>query len=120
MEGGPLASTYELVLTRTKIDIVFHGETERSLPIFLERFANKKSFQDVPGISYLNPGKITRNAPAEQIMDLDEIPFPAYHLVNVNFYLTPIEPMFAEYALLLKDPRYNYILKKAGQAAQRV
>ena len=36
--GGPLASVHDLLLTKTKVDVVFHGEAEVSLPIFLERY----------------------------------------------------------------------------------
>ena len=41
--GGPLASVYDILLTKTKVDVVFHGEAEVSIPIVLERFEQKES-----------------------------------------------------------------------------
>ncbi|MGA2121555.1 MAG: radical SAM protein [Methanoregula sp.] len=84
--GGPLASVYELLLTKTKVDLVFHGETERTLPIFLERFSTKSSFSDIPGVSTITQGRITRNPLAPQIENLDDIPIPAYHLIDIKAY----------------------------------
>lgn len=85
--GGTLASVAELLLKKAGIDIVFHGETEISLPIFLEKYERKTTVYDVPGISYMtdDKGVITTSEP-EQIKDLDSIPFPAYHLVEVEQY----------------------------------
>ena len=113
--GGPLASVYDLLLTKTKVDVVFHGEAEVSLPIFLERFEQKEPIYDIPGISYLLKGKVVRNAPAEQIKDLDKIPFPAYHLVDLSRYLHPIKNWIHHYKPLLNsNPRYSDLIKTIG------
>ena len=54
--GGALSSVYRLLLTKTGVTLVFHGETEVSFPIFLSRFQNKfriASFDDSsPGSLY--------------------------------------------------------------------
>jgi radical SAM superfamily enzyme YgiQ (UPF0313 family) len=84
--GGPLASVYELLLTKTSINLVFHGETERTLPLFLERFVANQPYSDIPGISTIDHEAIIRNPLAPQIENLDEIPYPAYHLVNLKAY----------------------------------
>ncbi len=85
--GGALSSVYELLLTKTGVDLVFHGETEVKLPNFLIRFKQKELFYDLPGISYLLNGEVVKNNPASQIEDLDMVPVPAYHLVEVEKYL---------------------------------
>lgn len=95
--GGPLSSVYDLLLTRTKVDVVVHGEGEVSLPLLLERFEGKRSIHDVPGISYLQSGRVVRNQPAEQVKNLDENPLPAYHLIDVTKYLLDIEKWFNAY-----------------------
>ena len=81
--GGALASVYKLLLTRTHIHLVFHGEAERSFPKFLDN----EALVNIRGISYLSKGEPHRNESAQQIEDLDIIPVPAYHLVNINTYL---------------------------------
>lgn len=111
--GGPLASVYDLLLTKTKVDVVFHGEAEVSLPIFLERFEQK--IYDIPGISYLLNGKVVRNDPAEQIKDLDRIPFPAYHLVDLSRYFNPVKHWLDAYKLQLNsNPYYSDLIKTIG------
>ena len=85
--GGPLASVYKLLLQKTNVNLVFHGETERTLPLFLERYCAGLPYLDTLGISTINPnGFIRRNPLAPQIENIDEIPFPAYHLIDLKAY----------------------------------
>jgi radical SAM superfamily enzyme YgiQ (UPF0313 family) len=85
--GGALSSAYQLLLPNTSINAVFNGEAEINLPKFIERLRNGKEFFDVPGISYLSAEGLIRNPPEEQVKNLDEIPFPAYHLVDIQKYI---------------------------------
>lgn len=85
--GGPLSSVYDLLLNRAGIDVVVHGEAEISLPILLSLMEREASIEEVPGISFLDKrNQVRRNAPAEQLRDLDSIPLPAYHLVDLPRY----------------------------------
>ena len=85
--GGPLASVYKLLLTKTTISIVFHGETERTLPVFLECISNGLPIEGIAGVSTLRPsGEIVRNPLAPQIENLDDIPLPDYELLDVDAY----------------------------------
>lgn len=101
--GGPLASVYELLLTKTKVDVVFHGETEVSFPLFLKKAEKEKQIHDVPGISFLLDGKIMRNDPAEQIKNLDKILFPAYHLIDMSQYLQSSKERLDTYKPLIEN-----------------
>lgn len=94
--GGALSSTYELLLGNTAVDTVFHGEAEVSLPEFVDRLRAGSAAEGTPGTSRLKDGKILRNPPAEQVKDLDSIPFPAYHLVDMRDYFSPEGPGFSE------------------------
>lgn len=113
--GGALASTYELLLTKTGVKTVFHGESEVSLPIFLERLKQGKPFDDIPGTSHASGENVIRNEPAEQIEDLDTIPLPPYHLVDVLRYLHPINDYLISYKnALASNPFYADLIKKIG------
>jgi anaerobic magnesium-protoporphyrin IX monomethyl ester cyclase len=81
--GGPLASIYRLILTKTHIQIIFHGEAEQSFPEFLAGDA----IVGINGISYLSVGIPHRNMPAIQVQELDRLSYPAYHLVPVREYI---------------------------------
>lgn len=114
--GGALASTSELILTKTAVSAVFHGETEVSLPEFLGGFSDHEDYSALPGISFLSEGKVVTNQPAKQIEDLDTIPFPAYHLVDLKKYLHSIDSWIALYKVLLSEnPHYGDILKNIGK-----
>jgi anaerobic magnesium-protoporphyrin IX monomethyl ester cyclase len=90
--GGPLASVSSLLLTKASLDVVVHGEAEVSLPLLMEQFDNGKAIHDMPGISFLHTnGETIRNKPATQIENLDELPLPAYHLVDFPRYFRHVQ-----------------------------
>ena len=93
--GGALCSTDDLLLTKTAVDVVFHGESEVTLPAFIDRLRRDAGWDDMAGISHRRDGEAVRNPPAEQIADLDEIPYPAYHLVDLDEYF-PKDESFSE------------------------
>ncbi len=88
--GGPLSSLYQLMLEKTHVNLVFHGETELTLPLFLEKYGRGESWKDIEGISYMSDGIIKRNNLAPQIEDIDEVPLPSYHLVDLKQYYKSI------------------------------
>lgn len=113
--GGPLSSVSILLINNARIDAVFHGETEISLPVFLGKIACGEPFYETPGISYLLNGQVLRNLPAEQIRNLDAVPILPYHLIDVSKYLHPLEDMLHAFAFGLKNnPFFADILKKIG------
>ncbi len=113
--GGPLASVYDLLLERAGIDLVFHGEAERNLSAFLDNFSTGRSVSDIPGVSYSNNGKITRNQPAAQVDDLDSIPFPAYHLIDVAKYMHSIDAWLSSYNDTIKsNPQSADLIRRIG------
>jgi len=118
--GGALASTYQLLLNKTAIEVVFHGEVERNLPVFINRLNNGGNIYDIPGISYLSEKReIVKNSPQKQIENLDDIPFPAYHLVNLKDYFYQEEPFYksflkSNYENLKSQALYEKTERKIG------
>jgi len=114
--GGALSSVSALLLTKTSVDVVFHGETEVSLPQFLHVFEQKSSLEKVQGISYLADAQIVITPPADQIEDLDTIPFPAYHLVDLPRYFGGINDLLKGYSRNLEtNPHREDILRRIGE-----
>jgi len=114
--GGPLSSVYDLLLTKAGIDVVVHGEAELSLPMLLSRLEHEKSYEDIPGISFVDRnGNLRRNKPAEQIDNLDSIPFPAYHLVDLPRYFRHIkDSMNLTKENIGSQEHVNHILERIG------
>lgn len=68
------------------IDIVGHGEGERSVPILVRALKEGTDLATVPGIVYRRDGRIVRNPPAARVEDLDSLPLPAFHKVDLPRY----------------------------------
>ena len=83
--GGPLASySWSIVLKNTLVDICVIGEGEKT---FL-KLLNKIDLSLIKGIAYKIDGNVIKNDECELIKNLDEIGYPAFHLFDMEFYIT--------------------------------
>lgn len=73
-------------LKNSAIDLVVRGDGER----VFARIVSGKPIEDIPGLSYRRGVTAVHNPPAEVIMNLDELPMPAYHLVPMEKYYPAI------------------------------
>ncbi len=62
------------------------GEGERVVVDFAKFLQEKKNIKDIHGINYRNNGSIKTAKPLQIICNLDELPFPASHLVDKYDY----------------------------------
>jgi radical SAM superfamily enzyme YgiQ (UPF0313 family) len=69
-------SVPDIMLSHPQIDMVIRGEGE----VTMKELVETSTFENVPGISYKNNGKIIHNAQRPQIEHLDTLPFPARSL----------------------------------------
>jgi len=68
------------------LDIIVYGEGEAILPEIIERIESKKPLEGIPNISYRNDDQIVNSLRKHLNQNLDDIPFPAYHLVDLSDY----------------------------------
>jgi anaerobic magnesium-protoporphyrin IX monomethyl ester cyclase len=89
--GGPHvpAVPVEFMEEAENIDIAVVGEGEYAMLDIVKVSEGTKKISDVQGIVYRKNGTITQNALRPFIKNLDELPFPAYHLVDMEQYLSP-------------------------------
>lgn len=73
-------------LNKPFIDAIAHGEGEYT---FID-LCLYDTFADIQGISYKKNGKIIHNPNRPPIQNLDELPFPAYHLLDIKKYHPPL------------------------------
>jgi len=84
--GGPHATARpEEFLISPNIDLVVIGEGEITLSSIIDYYKDKIDISEVKGIAYMKDGKIQIQKP-EYIQDLDSIPYPAYHLIDLERY----------------------------------
>lgn len=96
--GGPHASVSPGdFLLGSKIDVVVMGEGELILPELVNHFSGDgQDLRDIKGIAFRNGegSDIIVNQRAEPVAKLDDLPLPAYHLLNLEDYFQVHEKGF--------------------------
>jgi len=86
--GGPHVSVaYEEIIRDYKdIDILVRGEGEFTFTELLSKLEKGQDISDVKGIVFRKNGEVKITEPAVPPQNLDELPFPAYHLIDMEKY----------------------------------
>ena len=69
----------ETLASAPEIDVIVRGEAEETIIRLLQALENKRALDDIPGISYRKAGEVINNAPLSSNVDLNALPFLAYH-----------------------------------------
>ncbi|HBP22466.1 MAG TPA: hypothetical protein DEA08_32390 [Planctomycetes bacterium] len=90
--GGPHVTFVDQeVLSRFEaVDYVMRDECDLSFPALikgLRQGAQPAELETIPGLSWRREGEVVRNAGGGVVEDLDALPYPALHLVEVGDYL---------------------------------
>lgn len=102
--GGPHATTRPKdFLDSDLFDFVIIGEGEITSKQIAEYFEGKIKISDINGVAYLEKGDMKIND-AEYISDLNNIPFPAYHLIDMEKYFDLVK---IGYSSRPQDPFYR-------------
>jgi anaerobic magnesium-protoporphyrin IX monomethyl ester cyclase len=89
--GGPhYFNIPDLYLTKNSpLDIIVYGEGEKTLLDIAQNHLKpdfKEKMKDIRGIMYRKNGNIITTQPRPLIENLDDLPFPAYHMVPMLRY----------------------------------
>jgi anaerobic magnesium-protoporphyrin IX monomethyl ester cyclase len=84
LAGGPIVHAYrEMLLAEVpELDLAVKGEGEQTLA----RIISGVRPEDIQGIFYRRAGLVVENADAPMIADIEDIPFPAYDLIDLDLY----------------------------------
>jgi len=94
--GGPFPSALpEECLKSPYIDIVIKGEGERTAEELFDALEKGKPLESVKGLVFKKEGAVTYTAEREKIQNLDDLPFPAYHLFPFYSY-NPTRPTWID------------------------
>jgi anaerobic magnesium-protoporphyrin IX monomethyl ester cyclase len=82
----------ETLLDHSEVDFVVVGEGEQAMTELATAITrdDMKSSITIPGVAYRNKSQTVKNTP-QFIGDLDQVPFPARHLLPMNMYGRRIE-----------------------------
>lgn len=99
--GGPLATTLpQELLQLSQADFIVIGEGEKTILKLVSAIKYGDGFSSIGGIAYREGDQIVVTKPAEPIANLDTIPFPARHLLNMKQYL---QNHFESFGFEIKD-----------------
>lgn len=94
--GGPFPSALpEECLKSPHIDIVIKGEGERTAEELFDALEKGKLLEPINGLVYKKEDAIKYTKEREKIQNLDELPFPAYHLFPFYSY-NPTRPTWID------------------------
>lgn len=78
-------------------DVVAIGEAENSILPLIAAFEGKREFGDVPGIAFIENGRVRKTPPAQPVRELDLLPTPDLSLLEGGlrraFYRTTVPVM---------------------------
>jgi radical SAM superfamily enzyme YgiQ (UPF0313 family) len=86
--GGshPTIRPHDFFLKTDSIDIACMGEGEDTMLEIVNSFREKKDMMDIAGTAVRERGQVKLNHRRPFIKDLDSLPFPAYHLIDLEDY----------------------------------
>lgn len=85
MGGGVHSTTLpKETLEKSQFDLVVMGEGENTLVELI----SGKNREEINGIAYKKGGKVFVNPPRPLIENLDDLPFPAWHLYDIDKYFS--------------------------------
>jgi len=106
--GGAHATIFpEMTLKDKNVDMVVMGEGEEVLLEIVRNFPDRTKLKKISGTVTKDGGKIIRNNQRESLKDLDEIPFPAWHLLPMRKYLD-----YPDYRFSMRRPGFPLITSR--------
>jgi anaerobic magnesium-protoporphyrin IX monomethyl ester cyclase len=96
--------------TYPEIDIVVRGEGELTISDLVDKVSKKEPFHKLKGITFRNSDKIISNPPQTLINDLDELPYPAYHLVQ--------NVIHKYHFIMMAGSDFNYLIVEGSRGCE--
>jgi anaerobic magnesium-protoporphyrin IX monomethyl ester cyclase len=102
--GGPHITLMpeETLKSSPCIDIAVRGEADDTIIELMQALENHGSLAGIPGVSFVKDGKIVSNPPRTSLTDMDALPYPAYHLLDIKHYRPhPPHGMYSPFAAMV-------------------
>lgn len=94
------------LLKQKAADIVVHGEGEFSMLELVSAIQEGKDLRAIKGISFNDNGNVYHNAYREPFEDLDNLPYPALHLLQLkNYTEVPLASIYNSVASVILASR---------------
>ncbi len=97
------ATAQDSLQLHPEIDVIIRNEGEQTLAELVGACQQGERLENVAGISFRNGGEVVHNPSRALIANLDDLPFPGYHLVKDNmlkYHFSVMAGKRAPYALI--------------------
>ena len=87
--GSASSASPRIILEKTGFDVACIGEAESIIVDLVTRLSYWADLDDIPGIWYkdIYSGEVCENASRSRMEDITKLPFPAYHLIDMETYI---------------------------------
>jgi radical SAM superfamily enzyme YgiQ (UPF0313 family) len=87
--GTACSGSPDVVVKHTKLDAIVMGEGEPVIIRLIDTLLNGGDLSAIPGIAYLDEGgEVVKTDGRSRMSNLEELPFPAYHLIDMEKYIS--------------------------------
>ncbi|MFA6091800.1 MAG: radical SAM protein [Elusimicrobiota bacterium] len=108
--GGQVAiNTADLCFQHMAVDYIVHGYGEIALEKLVRHLEGDLRIEDIPGLSYRREGAAVDNPGREYFPCMEDVPLPAYHLVDMEHYATVNG---------IKSPKLQKYLEQTGKSVK--
>lgn len=107
--GSHVSASRGRILENANIDIAVIGEAEKTLPELLAAIDSGSSLENIDGIVFRFDGRPVETAPRRFIENLDDLPFPAWDLLDIAEY-----SRFRNWNGFLKEKPYAPVITSRG------
>jgi anaerobic magnesium-protoporphyrin IX monomethyl ester cyclase len=119
--GGPHPSILtEATLKEPTVDIIVRGEGDITIVELMDCLEHGGNLDSIRGISFKTNGNILHNEDRPFVKDINTIPFPAWHLFNMDGYLAKINGCKVAPVLSSRGCPYKCIFCYRGPAAGKI
>ena len=86
--GNHASNMYEVIMEQQEsIDFILIGEADYTFAEFVEKFFSGVNYYHIPGLVWRDGSQIRNNPKSIFIRNLDKLPFPAFHLLDMEKYI---------------------------------
>jgi len=86
MGGSHVSTDPKACVTNKDVDFAVYGEGEKTMEELLMALEKKKPVGKIKGMAYKTKTGVAMNPPRELVKNLDDIPFPAWDMLNISKY----------------------------------
>lgn len=118
--GGVHASSQpEEVMKLCPVDIIVRGEGEETLVDLVHAIEKNRDLSEVPGITYRRGNAVHHSKERPLVENLDDLPFPAYHLLSPVDQYQPLNRSYVFSILASRGCSYRCIFCSANRMWKR-